>query len=65
MWWKISAVVAASIATYYIISLDNIDNVWQYAVCLVCLIYLLFCLVVRWNEVITRVQVDEITDVDE
>lgn len=64
---KTSAIVAAAISAFYIITLDNVTNVWQYGVCLVCIIWLLFVLVVKWDDVVrfAEEQTGEIVDIDD
>lgn len=64
---KTSAIVAAALVCFYIVTLDNITNVWQYGVCLVCIVWLLFVLVVKWNDVIkfAEEQTGEIVDIDD
>lgn len=64
---KTSAIVAASVSCFYILTLDNITNVWQYGVCLVCIIWLLFVLVVKWDDVVRFAEENEgeIVDIDD
>lgn len=64
---KTSAIVAAALACFYVITLDNISNVWQYGVCLVCIIWLLFVLVVKWDDVVRFAEENEgeIVDIDD
>lgn len=66
--WKTSGIVAAAIACFYILTLDQISNIWQYGTCLVCIIYILFLLVTHWDEVVRHYDIEddtEIVDIEE
>lgn len=64
---KTSAIVAAALSLFYIVTLDSITNVWQYGVCLICIIWLLFVLVIKWDALVRFVEENEteIVDIDE
>lgn len=65
---KTSAIVATAISLFYIVTLDNIDNIWQYAICFICLVYLIFVLCVKWDAIVRAVEKEEaeteIIDID-
>ena len=65
--FKTSAIVATAISLYFIITLDNITNVWQYIICFVCLVYLLFVLCIKWDAIVRFVEENEteIVDIDD
>lgn len=65
--FKTSAIVATALAGYYIVTLDNIDNVWQYAICLVSIVYLLFVLCIKWDVIVRKYDDEdvEIVNIDD
>ncbi len=56
---KASAIAATAVALYYIISLDNIDSVWQYSVCFLCLVYLIIILCTKWDAIVKFAKEEE------
>lgn len=66
---KASAIASAGVALYYIISLDNIDSIWQYGICFLCLVYLIIILCTKWDAIVRFVEEEEknteICDIDD
>lgn len=57
--FKTSAIVATAISLYYIVTLDNVDNFWQYAICFACLVYLIIILCTKWDAIMKFVEEEE------